>query len=137
MEERSEYYSVLGQIMKITLKDDDATHEEKRVLQAFGKKLGLSSSEYFDLLETYERYDIIPLQTRRERLSAFYRVVEVVYNNTSDKVSQIKWLERMGKAMGFNPVNIKYIVLKSLDLFTSGVNLNEEIYIEEIDMMNN
>lgn len=43
----------------------------------------------------------------------------------------------MGKAMGFNPVNIKYIVLKSLDLFASGVTLNEAIYIEEIDMMNN
>ena len=61
----------------------------------------------------------------------------MVYNNTNDKVSQIKWLERMGKAMGFNPVNIKYIVLKSLDLFASGVTLNEAIYIEEIDMMNN
>lgn len=61
MGNRSEYYSVLGQIMKITLKDGDATKEEQRVLQAFGKKLGLTSSEYFDLLETYDRYEVKPL----------------------------------------------------------------------------
>ncbi|WP_282043619.1 hypothetical protein [Winogradskyella flava] len=136
MDERSEYYTIFGSIMKITLKDGNSTKEEERILQAFGKKLGLSSSEYFDLLESYDKFKITPLHTRKARLENFYRVVDVVYNNTDDLKNQIKWLERMGIAMGFNPSNIKYIVLKSLDLFKSGEAISESVYVEEINTMN-
>lgn len=34
-----------------------------------------------------------------------------------------KWLERMGKAIGFDPSNVKYIVAKSLDLIKAGIDL--------------
>ena len=136
MDARNEYFTIFGSIMNITLKDGDSTKEEERILQAFGKKLGLSSSEYFDLLESYDKFKVTNLHTRQARLENFYRVVDVVYNNTDDEKNQAKWLERMGIAMGFNPSNIKYIVQKSLDLFKSGETISESVYIEEINTMN-
>lgn len=136
MSETSKYFQPFASVMKITLQDDNATAEERRILQVFGKKLGISDSEYFDLLETYETFEIKPVTTRRARLKALYQIINVIYITKYQSQNTQKWLERIGVAIGFSSVNIKYIVEKSLDLFKSSEPLTEAIYIEEINNMN-
>lgn len=130
------YYDAYGSIMNIILSDENVTLEEKQVLQGFGEKLGISSDEYFDLLETYKNFEVKPIITRKKRIADFYKIAFIVVNHATNKQIQTRWLEKMGVAIGFSVVNIKYIVLKTLDLFKSGEFLDEDIFVEEIKNMN-
>ncbi|GGI56987.1 hypothetical protein [Winogradskyella haliclonae] len=136
MSETSKYFAAFASIMKITLREGNSSIDEKRILQEFGKKLGISSSEYFELLDSYDSFDITPVTTRNERLKAFYQIINVIFTNDYQNTNKNEWLERIGVAIGFSSINIKYIVLKSLDLFKSNEPLTESIYIDEINNMN-
>ena len=136
MSTKSPHYDAYVAVMKITLRDNNASEEEKQYLQPFGKKLGITPSEYFEIIETYMDHEIVPLYTYNERLENFYNLMEVVYNDKNIQgSSQEKWLMRMATAMGFNPSNVKYIVAKSIDLFNAGVDL--DTYKAGIKNMNN
>ncbi len=133
--EKSEYYDAFAAIMKITLRDGNATEEEKHFLQVFGRKLGITESEYFEIKDSYMNFEIVAPYTHNSRLESFYKIVEIVYNDDSTKAkAKTEWLERMGVALGFNPSNITYIVAKSLDVFENEINL--ESYKEAIKSMN-
>ncbi|MDO5979545.1 hypothetical protein [Flavivirga spongiicola] len=132
-ESRSEYFKAYAAIMKITLRDGDASEEEKDFLQSFGKKLGVSSSEYFELVDTYMEYEITAPYTYNERLESLYKLTEIVYNDDGlNKTLKEKWLKRMAIAIGFDPSNIKYVVAKSFDLFNDTKNLDLKTYKESI-----
>lgn len=134
-ESKSTLYNAFAAIAKITLRDGKATQEDKTVLQAFGKKLGITSSEYFEIMDNYMSYDVVAPYTYQQRLKSLYKITEVVHSNTFiDKHSQAKWLERTAIAIGFNPSNVKYIVSKSLDLFKSNVDM--ETFINGIKTLN-
>ncbi len=130
---RSQYYNAYAAIMKITLRDGDATAEEKDFLQSFGKKLGISSSEYFELVDTYMEYVITAPYTYNERLESLFKLSEIVDGDDRLNIKyKEKWLKRIAIAIGFDPSNVKYIVAKSLDLFKGSKNLDMETYKEGI-----
>ncbi|WP_299886885.1 hypothetical protein [uncultured Lacinutrix sp.] len=125
MESKSQYYDAYAAVMKITLRDNNASDEEKQYLQAFGKKLGITDSEYFEVIESYMEFDIVAPYTYNSRLENFYTLTTVVAeDHKMPHKDQVKWLGRMATAMGFNPSNVKYIVAKSLDLINAGKDMN-------------
>lgn len=135
MESKSQYYDAYAAVMKITLRDNNASEEEKQYLQAFGKKLGITDSEYFDIIERYMEFEIVAPYTYNSRLENFYTLAKTVNDDNKMTVDvEVKWLERMATAMGFNPSNVKYIVAKSLDLINAGKDM--DAYKEGIKGMN-
>ncbi len=132
---RSTYFEAFASIMKITLRDNDATDEEKSFLQHFGKKLGVTSSEYFELNDDnmYMEYEIKAPYLYSQRLESLYRITQILHEDDAiSKLMKEKWLCRMGIAIGFDPSNIKYVVGKSLDMFTANNVLTLEGYKDGI-----
>ncbi len=130
---RSAYFKAYAAIMKITLRDGDASEGEKDFLQSFGRKLEISSSEYFELVETYMDYEITAPYTYNQRLESLYKLAKIVYNDGDlSKELKEKWLKRIAIAIGFDPSNIKYVVAKSFDLLRNAKNLDMETYKEGI-----
>ncbi len=132
MESKSTYYDAFTAIMKITLRDGNVSEEESTFLQVFGKKLGITSSEYIEIKKNYIEFDIIAPYTYKQRYESLYKVLEIVYNdNTMHGENRIKWLERFAIAIGFDPSNVKYIIAKSIDLFDAGSDF--DTYKEGLD----
>ncbi|TXG39229.1 hypothetical protein [Seonamhaeicola maritimus] len=132
---RSTYFEAFASIMKITLRDNNATDEEKSLLQHFGRKLGVTSSEYFELIDDnmFMRYEIEAPYMYNQRLESLYRITKIVYEDVDiSKLMKEKWLYRMGIAIGFDPSNIKYVVGKSLDMFNANNGLTLEDYEDGI-----
>ncbi len=132
---RSIYFEAFASIMKITLRDNNATDEEKSLLQHFGRKLGVTSSEYFELIDDnmYMKYEIKAPYLYNQRLESLYRIAQIVHkDDTISKLMKEKWLYRMGIAIGFDPSNIKYVVGKSLDMFNTNKDLTLEDYKDGI-----
>ncbi|WP_298551557.1 hypothetical protein [uncultured Algibacter sp.] len=126
---RSIYFEAFASIMKITLRDDNATDEEKVFLQHFGKKLGVTSTEYFELIDDnlYMKYEIKAPYLYNKRLESLYKITQIVDEDNLSKATKEKWLNRVVIAIGFDPSNVKYVVGKSLDMF----NTNKDLTLEE------
>ncbi|WP_298511090.1 TerB family tellurite resistance protein [uncultured Kordia sp.] len=132
---RSQYHDAFSAIMKITFRDGDTTEDEKVFLKYLATKLGISDAEYKIISDNYMDQAIEAPYTYNERLENFYKVVQVIYEDKDiEGKNQSMWLERMAKAMGFNPSNVQYIVAKSLTLFRDGTDL--AAYKEAIKNMN-
>ncbi len=131
---RSVYFEAFASIMKITLRDNDATDEEKAFLQHFGKKLGVTSSEYFELIDDnmYMKYEIKAPYLYNQRLESLYKITQIVDVDNLSKAAKTKWLNRVAIAIGFDPSNVKYIVGKSLDMFNVNNGLTLEDYKDGI-----
>ncbi|MFI1743088.1 hypothetical protein [Thalassobellus sediminis] len=127
---RSIYFEAFASIMKITLRDNNATDEEKSFLQHFGKKIGVTSSEYFELIDgnMYMEYEIKAPYMYNQRLESLYKITQIVHEDNLSKTTKEKWLKRVATAIGFNPSNVKYVVGKSLDMFNASNNLTLEDY---------
>ena len=122
---RSAYFEAFASIMKITLRDNDATDEEKSFLQHFGRKLGVTSAEYFELIDDdmYMKYEITAPYMYNQRLESLFKITQIVDGDNLPKATKEKWLNRMAIAIGFDPSNVKYVIGKSLDMFNANKNL--------------
>ncbi|WP_299187915.1 hypothetical protein [uncultured Aquimarina sp.] len=86
-------------------------------------------------MQNYLNYPLEPTTTYNERLESMYTLAKLISEDeTISGEQQTLWLERMAKAIGFTPGNVKYIVAKSLAVIEKGVD--QEIYKEEIRNIN-
>ncbi|GGI56984.1 hypothetical protein GCM10011444_12930 [Winogradskyella haliclonae] len=123
--------------MKITLRDEDASNEEKQFLVNFAKRLSITDEEYVTISNTYTSHEIKAPHLYEQRLDALYEIVKIVCTeDTLSPESKEIWLKRVGKALGFDPSNVKYIVAKSLDVFADNINVTKEYFMDEVKNLN-
>ncbi len=133
-ESRSQYFEAYAAIMKITLRDGEVSDDEKSFLQHFGKKLGVTPQEYFELIENdlYMSYDISAPYLYNDRLESLYHISKIVHEDDLTINIKEKWLKRVAVAIGFDPSNVKYTVGKSIDLFKTHNDLSLETFKDGI-----
>ncbi len=135
MNSESTYHYQFGAVVKITLRDGEVSEEEKSFLGHLAKILGISAEEYNHIIQNYLTYPLEPTTTHNERLESMYTLTKLISNDkTISGEQQTIWLERMAKAVGFTPGNVKYIVAKSLAVINKGLELGT--YKEEIKNIN-
>ncbi len=135
MKLESTYHYQFGAVVKITLRDGQVSEEEKIFLSHLAKVLGISEAEYDHIMQNYLTYPLEPTTTHNERLESMYTLTKLISEDeTISGEQQTLWLERMAKAIGFTPGNVKYIVAKSLAVINKGLELGT--YKEEIKNIN-
>ncbi len=135
MKSESTYHYQFGAVVKITLRDGEVSEEEKTFLDHLAKILGILGEEYNHIMQNYLTYPLEPTTTHNERLESMYTLTKLISEDqTITGEQQTIWLERMAKAVGFTPGNVKYIVAKSLAVIEKGVD--QETYKKEIRNIN-
>ncbi|WP_299212383.1 TerB family tellurite resistance protein [uncultured Aquimarina sp.] len=135
MKSESTYHYQFGAVVKVTLRDGEVSQEEKTFLDHLAKVLGISGEEYDHIMQNYLTYSLEPTTTYNERLESMYTLTKLISEDeTISGEKQTLWLERMAKAIGFTPGNVKYIVGKSLAVIERGID--QETYKEEIRNIN-
>ena len=113
--DKSQYHDAFAAITKITLRDGDATDSEIIFLEHLKNKLSITDKEYEHIAQNYLKYPISAPYTYDERINALYELTTIIKADEAiTGESEKRWLERMGKAIGFEPNGIKEIVAKAL-----------------------
>lgn len=121
-------------IVRVAMDDEIITPEEKNFLDRLARNLDISETDYKDILKNYKNHPINPPVSYDRRLERLYDLVRMVY------VDQIKGdpehilLNKIGIGLGFNIVNVKYIMDKALTLVDEDVDL--DTFIDEMKTMN-
>lgn len=123
--ELNQYHNEFAALVKITLRDGDATESEKVFLNHLATKLGMSTSEYDGIMANYLSYPLETIPTNKIKLQNLYTLTQLVCEDDSITGEEQKsWLERMGKGMGFTHQNVPYIADKSIKMMQEGADLD-------------
>lgn len=121
-------------IVRVAMSDGVITVEEQAFLDRLARKLDISENDYKEILKDYASHDINPPSSYDRRLERLFDLARMVYADHELGDKQVAMLERLGVGLGFNPVNVTYVVDKALKLVQAGVD--EDNFIDEIKNMN-
>ncbi len=114
---KSKYHDSFASMVKITLRDGDASESEIIFLEHLMYKLSLDEQEYEFIMQNYMKYPISAPYSYEERIYGLYKLGEILNSDTRiTGDDQNRWLERIGKAIGFEPNCIGEITSKALSL---------------------
>ncbi|TMM57071.1 hypothetical protein FEE95_11310 [Maribacter algarum] len=123
--EKNQYHNEFAALVKITMRDGDATESEKGFLSHLSTKLRMSTSEYEGIMANYLSYPLETIPTNKMKLQNLYTLTQLVCEDDSiTGAEQKSWLERMGKGMGFTHQNVQYIADKSIKMMQEGADLD-------------
>lgn len=123
---KSQYHDAFASMVKITLRDGDASESEIIFLEHLMYKLSLEEREYEFIMENYMKYPITAPYSYDERISSLYQLGKIL--NADTRITgddQKKWLERVVKTIGFEPNASQDLTLKALLLTEEEIDFNE------------
>jgi len=121
-------------IVKVAMSDGIINEDEKQFLDRLATRLGVTNSEYKEILKDYESHSINPPVSYDKRLERLYDLARMVWADDIEGEGQVKLLEKLCIGLGFNSDNVKYITDKALTLVHYEVDLEE--FTEKMKMMN-
>ena len=114
---KSQYHDAFASMVKITMRDGDASEREIIFLEHLMYKLSLTEREYEFIMQNYMSYPITAPYAKDERIKALYELGKILNSDgTIEREDQIRWLERVGKAIGFEPNSMHEVSAKTLSL---------------------
>lgn len=128
---KSQYHDAFASMVKITLRDDDASESEIIFLEHLMYKLSLTEREYEFIMQNYSKYAITAPFSYEERIKALFELSKIL--NSDKRITgedQKRWLGRIARSIGFEPNSIEDVVLKSLLLTEKEIDF--EVFDKEI-----
>ncbi|WP_350286122.1 hypothetical protein [uncultured Croceitalea sp.] len=123
---KSQYHDAFASMVKITLRDGDASEREVIFLEHLMDKLSLNEEEYEFIMQNYVKYPISAPYAFDERIKALYELGKILNTeNVMDENSKSRWLERLGKAIGFEPNSIEEVVAKAISLTKENIEFGK------------
>ena len=111
--------------------DGEINAKEKKILDHFAEKLGITQAEYKEVMKKENKYPIetpLDMEERYERLLDFFRII---FSDHTIEGEQAGMVERYAIALGFPPEQARKVVKKSTDLFSGNIALEDYMNLME------
>jgi len=111
--------------------DGEINPEEKKILDRFAEKLGITSAEYREVMKKENKYPIestLDMEERLERLHDFFRII---FADNDIEGDQIGMVERYAIGLGFPSKKAGELVRKSVAIFKGQIPFEDYKYLME------
>ena len=114
---KSQYHDAFASMVKITMRDGDASEREIIFLEHLMYKLSLTEGEYEFIMQNYMTYPITAPYAKDERIKALHELGKILNSDKTIEVEdQSRWLGRIARSIGFEPNGIQETISKALSL---------------------
>ncbi len=111
--------------------DGEINPEEKKILDRFAEKLGITEAEYKEVMKKENKYPIettFEMDERLERLHDFFRII---FADNDIEGDQMGMVEKYAVGMGFPPAKASQLVEKSTKIFKGQIPFEDYKYLME------
>ena len=123
---KSQYHDAFASMVKITMRDGDASEREIIFLEHLMYKLSLTEREYEYIMQNYISYPITAPYSKGERIKALYELGKILNSDKGiPQEDRNRWLGRVGRSLGFEPNGIEEIVSKALSLTDGAIEFDK------------
>ncbi len=109
--------------------DGEINPQEKKILDRFAEKLGITEAEYKEVMRKENKYPIespLELDERLERLHDFFRII---FADNDIEGDQMGMVEKYAVALGFPPGKAHQLVEKSTKIFKGQIPFEDYKYL--------
>jgi len=127
--EHQKNFAHFASLASLAAVDGEVNPQEKKVLDRFAYKMGISISEYKEIMKKENKYPIDPstsLEERLERLHDLFRIIFADHNIDDDEMVLLK---RYAIGLGFPDKKADRIIEKSVAIFSGRINFDDYHYL--------
>lgn len=103
--------------------------EEEVVLKRFKSVLDISDSDYTAILKNPKVYPVTPPNTSDERIQWLHDLFKIVFADHHMDENEYKLLKKYATAIGYNEEDAEYLVMRSIEIFSGHLNLEDYRYL--------
>lgn len=111
-----------GCLVNLAFVDGEFTTEEFEVLSGFAEKLNLTKEERNMVLDTPEQFTLQSIEPLSIRMSYIYDFFKMIYADHRLDETEYHLVIKYVQQLGFNHVNAKMLVNKSVELFEDDIS---------------
>ncbi|PQJ31757.1 hypothetical protein BST92_07390 [Nonlabens arenilitoris] len=116
-------------LVSIAQSHDNMSAQETVVLERFKSKLDISDSDYAAILKNPSAYPVTPPTDSEERIQWLHDLFKIVFADHAMDDNEHKLLRRYATAIGYNDEDAKYLVDRSIEIFSGHLNLEDYRYL--------
>ncbi|GAK88557.1 hypothetical protein JCM19298_3284 [Nonlabens ulvanivorans] len=116
-------------IVSIAQSHENVSAQETVVLERLKSKLDISDSDYVAILKNPSAYPVTPPTDSEERIQWLHDLFKIVFADHAMDENEHKLLRRYATAIGYNDEDAKYLVDRSVEIFSGHLNLDDYRYL--------
>ena len=109
--------------------DGEINPNEKKVLDRFADKLGITDAEYKEVMKKENKFPIETPLTMKERLERLHDFFRIIFSDHEIEEEQRGMVERYAIALGFPPKMATEVVQKSIQIFSANIPFEDYRYL--------
>ncbi len=121
--------SHFAMLVSIALSDGPLKDEEMVVLTRLKSKLDISDSNFDKIIENPAIYPITPPNDNEERIQWLHDLFKIVFADRELDPAEHKLLKRYATAIGYNHEDAEFLVKRSIQIFSGGLDLEDYRYL--------
>lgn len=112
-------------LVNLACTDGIPTVQEAKILERFAKKLSVSEGEVEDVWDNSEKYLIVPIKSRTQRLKYIFEFFLIIYANNVVDEEEYQVVHNYIMNLGFDSVETDKIVNKTIAFFERSINVKD------------
>jgi uncharacterized tellurite resistance protein B-like protein len=112
--------------------DGEINPAEKKILDRFAEKLGITAAEYKEVMKKENKYPVESTFDQEERLERLYDFFRIVFADNDIEGEQIPLVEKYAVAIGFPSGKAGHLVQKSVDIFRGRIPFEDYKYLMDL-----
>ena len=109
--------------------DGEVNPEEKRVLDRFAYKMGISESEYKEVMKKENKYPLDPSNSQEERLERLHDLFRIIFADHDIDDEEMVRLKKYAIGLGFPDKQADRIIEKSVAIFSGRIDFDDYLLL--------
>ncbi len=109
--------------------DGEVNPEEKRVLDRFAYKMGISESEYKEVMKKENKYPFDPSNSLEERLERLHDLFRIIFADHDIDDEEMILLKKYAIGLGFPDKKADRIIEKSVAIFSGRIDFDDYLLL--------
>lgn len=109
--------------------DGEVNPYEKRILDRFAYKMGISELEYKEVMKKENKYPIDPSNSLEERLERLHDLFRIIFADHDIDDEEMVLLKKYAIGLGFPDKKADRIIEKSVAIFSGRIDFDDYLYL--------
>lgn len=127
--EHQKNFAHFASLASLAAVDGEVNPQEKKVLDRFAYKMGISISEYKEIMKKENKYPIDPSTSLEERLQRLHDLFRIIFADHNIDDDEMVLLKRYAIGLGFPDKKADRIIEKSVAIFSGRINFDDYHYL--------
>lgn len=109
--------------------DGEVNPSEKRILDRFAYKMGISELEYKEVMKKENKYPLDPSNSLEERLERLHDLFKIIFADHDIDDEEMVLLKKYAIGLGFPDKKADRIIEKSVAIFSGRIDFDDYHYL--------